>query len=452
MMRAPAVVRQLLDSAGFAPGRRGPAPALGRVRRRGRPASSMVCVVSTGRGRSWPPVVCIRVATAAAGGPGLLLARAEVRSLQERLLGQVLRVVGDPHAVVGTSSTSLRCVPCSASERSASSWPCRVVVAIRRRTLHHAGRLGDRSGSWRAAHAVPVHRARRAYSRRWPSTAPAPSGALAGARPPRPSRPLAARPAGLRHQYDDVELFGASSPTAGGVLRSVRPPRHERRRVRRRVREHRPRAADPGRSAPARSRAWSSTSRPGPEPPRWRACIRPPTSCGESGAPAARSRRRRGATCCSGRCWASSSGGSTRRTPTLADRPRGGRVERARVGRARGVAELAAPRAPRGRRPPRRGDPPRARRFGIARRRHEPPHVHHRASGFAGATCVAAAGRRDVCVAAPSSSAADLRDPAVVRALIADARPDVVSPPRRPRARRSSPGRTRSARSPTTSR
>lgn len=49
------------------------------------------------------------------------------------------------------------------------------------------------------------------------------------------------------------------------------------------------------------------------------------------------------------------------------------------------------------------------------------------ASGFAGAHLVAACeAAGDVVAAAPSSSAADLRDPAVARSLIADARPDVV--------------------------
>lgn len=49
------------------------------------------------------------------------------------------------------------------------------------------------------------------------------------------------------------------------------------------------------------------------------------------------------------------------------------------------------------------------------------------ASGFAGAHLVAACeAAGDSVVAAPASSVADLRDPAVARALIADARPEVV--------------------------
>ena len=49
------------------------------------------------------------------------------------------------------------------------------------------------------------------------------------------------------------------------------------------------------------------------------------------------------------------------------------------------------------------------------------------ATGFAGRHLVAACeAAGDDVIAAPPSSEADLRDPAVARALVADARPDVV--------------------------
>ena len=178
---------------------------------------------------------------------------------------------------------------------------------------------------------------------RWPSTAPAPSEAPSPAPPPRPS--------GLPNSHS-TSACSASNTTTSSCSGGSSPT--GRRRIRSGSRctwrtvpcsvpcTRTPRAGC--RSPPpcaGRSRAWPSISRPGRERPRWRACTRPPARCRSCGARAARSRRRRGATCCSGRCWANSSGGSTRPTPSPPDRSRRGRVERARVGRAPGVDQLS---------------------------------------------------------------------------------------------------------------
>ena len=169
-----------------------------------------------------------------------------------------------------------------------------------------------------------------------------------------------------------------------------------------------------------RSRASRSTSRRGPEPPRCRACIRPPVRCRSCGAPAAHSRKRPGATCCSGRCWANSSGGSTRPTPSPPDRSRRGGVKRARVGRIPGVAQLS-------------------RAFITAR--------------AASPAVTSSPPARPMATSSRRAALLPRRSPRRGRARARRRRPAGRRlPPRRARPRRPSRGRTRSARSPTTSR
>ena len=155
--------------------------------------------------------------------------------------------------------------------------------------------------------------ARRArYSRTsWPSTAPAPSEALLPAPPPRPSGPRSSRstsassaastttsscsgassprgraayPVGLAMHIANGALFGAAYANASRALPM------------------------PGVAARAVGRVGRA---PGDLAGHRRAVARAPgraTSCRSCGAPAARSRRPPGATCCSAPCWASSSG------------------------------------------------------------------------------------------------------------------------------------------------